>query len=139
MKQFIFLLYLGIVVSGCKKELVKEHANNTNERSIVGKWEWYIATTYSFEFTPQSTGRTWGFIFNADSTCTRAGDIRPPSTGTYSLESNPNNPSSPWFKIKISLAADTKIYGQRLQSSDTLLLDAGSSYDAPIYYFVRVH
>ncbi len=132
--KHIFLLGIAIIILSCKKE----SANSIKSAPPVGHWKWFKSVAWGSTTTPQNTGRTLGFIFNADSTCTRSGDLLQPSNGwgTYSYLTDPVMDRN----FIIFLPSDTLsfYYSPNVQSPDTLILDDGSWVDGPVYYFVRV-
>src|SRR5687768_14308359 len=107
MKRYVFLLYLGLLGFGC----AKEHTDSNNTPSVIGQWQWYKTMSWVMTSTPQSTGKTMSLMFNSDSTCTRTGDLTPPSTGSYSITNLPNYPE---YNFKILLSADTTYYHEKL-------------------------
>lgn len=127
MKQLLFGLFLATLFSACKKD----EAGDISE--LPGEWRWTSSSSFGVTTTPQSTGRTFGFIFNTDSTCSRTGNWLTASSGTYtydagSLENN----------FRILLAADTTTYYRVSITGNILILDEHSPTDAPVHYFERV-
>lgn len=127
MKHLLFGLFLATLFSACKKN----EAGDITE--LPGVWRWTSSASFGISTTPQSSGRSFGFIFNTDSTCSRTGNLLPASSGTYTYDAG-----SSVSNFRIYLSSDTTTYYRVSVTGNTLMLDEHSPTDAPIHYFERV-
>jgi len=138
MRNSKLLVVFIFVFFSCRKQKAAQ------ENTLVGRWEWVSTNKFSYmPETPQSTGKTWTLIFNSDSTFQNAGDyIRqavPDQSGTFNLNTGAlinglGNGTYVTLRSANMIPLTLKYY---FQSNDALVLDSGSSFDAPAFYFVR--
>ena len=96
--------------------------------TLIGTWEWYKYKSWSIDYTPQSTGKTWELKLNADSTGSQSGTLFPVVGGVYTVTGNILDVRFTNHRIK---------YCYYFISYDSLVLDSGSAHDSPIFYLVR--
>lgn len=140
MKRLKLLVVFGCVLFSCHKNHVVE------ENTIIGQWEW-IETPGSFGVpeTPQSTGKSWSLTFISDSSFTNEGNyyimqVIPHQHGTFNLNSgNLINGlgNGTYVTLRSPNMLAPQVFKYSLLSNNDLILDSGSPFDAPAFYFVR--
>lgn len=96
---------------------------------MSGNWEWVKSSAMLVQ-TPQNTGKDWALSFSTNLSVSQSGTLYPPATGTYRLQNGS-------LQVDFPSINSSSIYQVSYRTADTLLLDAGSSFDNPIHFFVR--
>ena len=139
MKKLNLLIALVCVMCSCHKH--KEQP--VQEATIIGQWEW-VKTPGSWggPETPQSTGKSWTITFKSDSSFLRSGDYMiqamPDQTGTFNLNTgNLINGLGNGLYVTLRSPNMNPWVFRSFLSGNSLILDSGSPFDAPSFYFVK--